>query len=218
MQTSDFSGQCILQLLSYYDSLAYPQKPFDVEYWQDVISKYYSAFGSHRQAIYNNKTQSDKSFQLRFPSLARFYHSHFKNGIRKIFMQSFEHAQEALPNGGFHVWSNKLYITYEFDDGIRVTAHGQLSVNFDEMQKIEHMFIKIKGWTEMIPRTLTEPRSPEQSRQSPKMSKKNLKQNQQRSWVPRSPVSEWGIPIQMIQFLEVSLLFPAWPNISTNLL
>ncbi|KAK5086406.1 hypothetical protein LTS08_004285 [Lithohypha guttulata] len=203
-QTQDFSGQCILQLLSYYDSLACPQRPYDLDYWQEVMAKYYSPLGSVRQQLYNAKTHSDKSFQLRYPSLARFYHSHFRHGIKKIFMQSFEHSQGALPNGGFHVWSKKLYVTYEYDDGVRIMTHGELNVNFDEMQKIEHLHVAVKGWTEFVPRAMLEPQSPEQSRQSPKLSKKNLPKAQPRPMLRRSPVNEWGVPPNMLQFLEIA--------------
>jgi len=214
-QSQDFSGQCILQLLSYYDALAYPTRPLDIEYWQEVISKYYSQAGSMRHQIFNNRTQSDKSFQLPYPSLARFYHSHFANGVKKMFMQSFEHALEPLTNGGYHVVSRKVYLTYEYNDGLRVTTHGTLSVNFDEMQKIEHLHIAIKGWTEYVPRALADgPRSPELSRQSPKLSKKNLQKSLQRPSIPRSPVIEWGIPQPLLQFLEVSQItyVPMYPS------
>lgn len=204
-QNQDFSGQWLLQLMSYYEALAYPKQPLDIEYWSEVMAKYYSPTGSMRQQIYNNKNQSDKSFQLQYPSLARFYYSHFANGVRKIFMQSFEHAQEQLPNGGYHVVSRKLYLTYEYADGLRVTTNGTLSVNFDEMQKIETLHIAIKDWTEYIPRGLADgSQSPEQTRQSPKMSKKNLPKSLQRPSIPRSPVIEWGIPQPLLQFLEVS--------------
>ena len=205
----DFTGQCTLQLLSLYDSLANPARPNDLGYWQDVMSKYFSEHGSLRQSFFSQRTQNDKSFQLQYPSLARFYHTHFKNGVKKIFMQSFEHMQDTLPNGGYQVWSRKLYITYEYSDGVRIMTHGQLNVNFDELQKIEHIYMKIHGWTEYIPRNLAMmPISPEQNRQSPKLTKKNLPKNQQRPQfnLPASPVGEWGFPAAIVQFLEVSLL------------
>lgn len=208
----DFIGQCLLQLMLYYDHLAAPQRPLDVNYWQEVMAKYYSPFASVRQQIWNSKTGTDKQYQLRYPSLARFYHSHFKNGIRKIHMQSFEHAQNALPNGGYHVWSKKLFVTHEYDNGTKVISYGTLNVNFDEMQKIESLFIGVKGWDEVIPRSLLEPpASPEQNRQSPKQSKKSLAKQQQQQIprpLPKSPVGTYGIPQGLQQFLEVSANLP----------
>lgn len=203
-QAQQFSGQCILQLMSYYDSLACPQRPYDIEYWQEATAKYFSPSGQLRQQLFNNKNQSDKSFLLRYASIARFFHAHFTYGIRRIYMQSFEHSQETLPHGGFHVWSKRLFVTYEYDDGVRITKHGALSVNFDDMQKIEFMHVAIRGWTEYIPRAILEPTSPEQTRQSPKLSKKNLPKNQNRVQLKRSPVLDWGIPYHLMQFLEVS--------------
>lgn len=203
-QAQQFSGQCILQLMSYYDSLACPQRPYDIDHWQETTAKYFSPSGQMRLQLFNIKSMSDKSFLLRYASIARFFHAHFTYGISKIYMQSFEHSQETLPHGGFHVWSRRMFLTYEYEDGVRICAQGHLSVNFDEMQKIEFMHIAIKGWTEYVPRTILEPVSPEQNRQSPKMSKKNLPKNQNRPQLKRSPVLEWGIPKHLMQFLEVS--------------
>lgn len=225
VQTQDFAGQCILQLLSYYDNLAYPAQPNDIEHWQEFVARYYSTSGSVRQQLYSVKTEKEKSFQITFPSLARFYHAHFKNGIKKMFMQSFEHTQEALPNGGFSVFSNKLHVTYEYNNGLKVVASGHLTVHFDDMQKIEHLRIGLERWTEYMPRTIVEEygRAVEQSRQSPKMTKKNLPKNQQQQQqqqrtptLPVSPVSEWGIPLQMLQFLEVSPRVPPSASIETD--
>jgi hypothetical protein len=205
----NFTGQCILQLLLYQDQLANPDRPNDLAYWEETIQKYFSPFGSIRQQLYNNKQGNDKSFQLQYPSLARFYYSHFTSGIKQILMQSFDHNQSKLPNGGIHIWSNRASLTYVFHNDLRVTTQGSLKVSFDEMQKIEHLFIATSGWTEYIPRHALQPASPEQNK-SPKLNK-NAKKNQQKApmptssspVIPASVVNDFGLPPHIVQFLEV---------------
>lgn len=202
-------GQCILQLIMYQDNLANPERPYELEYWEQTIARYFSQFGSMRQQLFSNKNGIDKSFQLQFPSLARYYHSHFAAGVRQILLQSYDHNQGKLPNGGVHIWSTNASLTYVFANDIRVTTTGQLRVIFDEYQKIDHLNISTSGWQEYIPRNaLMLPPSPEE-KQSPKINK-NVKRAQGKAAsttqpiIPSSGVGEWGVPNHIFQFLEVN--------------
>lgn len=203
-------GQCILQLIMYQDNLANPERPNDLDYWEQLIGRYFSPFGSLRQQFFSNKSGGDKSFQLQYPSLARYYHSYFASGVKQIFLQSYDHNQNKLPNGGVHIWSSNASLTYVFGNDIRVTTTGQLRVLFDEVQKIEHLNITSAGWQEYIPRNaLILPPSPE-VKQSPKITNKNVKRTQGKAAgpsampiIPSSGVGEWGVPQHISQFLEV---------------
>jgi len=202
----DSSGQCILQLNMYKDSLAYPERPNDLDCWEEIIRRFFSPFGYIRQQLFSNRGGGDKSFQLQFASLARFYHAHFASGVKQIILQSFDHNQSKLPNGGVHIWSTNASLTYVFHNDIRVITNGSLKVSFNEMNKIEHLNMCTSGWQEYIPRSaLTLPLSPDQ-KQSPKMSK-NIKRAQGKlapsSSIPSPVVGEWGVPNHVFQFLEV---------------
>ena len=59
VSNQEFAGGCILTLLSYYNILASPERPQDLDYWQEQMQKYYSPMGSIRQQIFNNKTKND---------------------------------------------------------------------------------------------------------------------------------------------------------------
>lgn len=214
---NDFTGQCILQLLLYQDTLANPERPDNIKYWEETIAKYFSELGSIRQQLYNNRLGNDKSFQLQYPSIGRFYYLHFTNGIKQILMQSFDHNQSKLPNGGTHIWSNKASLTYVFKNDVRITTTGSLKVSFDDMQKIEKLDISTSGWTEYLPRNLVTPPSPNQPKSSPKMGKnqkKPLPQPPKLSvpMIPESPVSDFGIPLLIQQFLEVCV--DAFPHVT----
>ncbi|KIW15744.1 hypothetical protein PV08_05794 [Exophiala spinifera] len=208
-------GQCILQLIMYQDTLANPDRPNDLDYWEQTISRYFSPLGSMRQQLFSNKNGIDKSFQLQFPSLARYYHTHFASGVKQILLQSFDHNQNKLPNGGVHIWSTNASLTYVFGSDIRVSTTGQLRVIFDEFQKIEHFNISTSGWQEYIPRSsLTQPASPEETKSSPKINK-NLKRAQGKAnapaqlIIPSSGVGEWGVPSHIFQFLEIAEVMTA---------
>ncbi|EXJ89477.1 hypothetical protein A1O3_02544 [Capronia epimyces CBS 606.96] len=208
-------GQCILQLIMYQDTLAAPDRPHDLDYWEQIIGRYFSPFGSIRQQLFSNKNGVDKSFQLQYPSLARYYHTHFASGVKQLLLQSYDHNQNKLPNGGVHIWSSNASLTYIFGNDIRVTTTGQLRVIFDDMQKIEHLNISTSGWQEYIPRNaLTQPPSPE-TKQSPKINK-NVKRAQGKAAalstqliIPSSGVGEWGVPNHIFQFLEIAEVMTA---------
>ncbi len=203
-------GHSILQLIMFQDSLASPERPNDLSYWEEIIRKYFASYGSLKQQFFNSKTQSDKYYQLQFPSLARFYHAHFGSGIRQILLQSYDHVQSRTAIGGTCVNSSSASLTYVFNNDIRVTTQGALLVMFDESNKIVRFDLSTHGWQEYIPRSiLLNPPSPDQ-KQSPKMNK-NIKKVQQqakqpnpRSDIPTAGISDFGVPTRLIGFLEVS--------------
>merc|ERR1711939_1161036 len=131
-----------------------------------------------------------------------------------ILLQSYDHNQNKLPNGGVHIWSTNASLTYVFGNDIRVTTTGQLRVIFDEFQKIDHLNISTSGWQEYIPRNaLLQPASPEETK-SPKVNK-NLKRAQGKAAgptqpiIPSSGVGEWGVPNHIFQFLEIAEVMTA---------
>ncbi len=205
-------GQCILRLIMYQDILANPERPNDLEYWEQLISQFFSPFGSLRQQFFSIRSGVDKSYQLQFPSLARYYHSYFAAGVRQILLQSFEHTQTKTGNGGVHITSSNASLTYVFDNDLRVTTSGQLRVLFNDLQVIEHMNISCSGWREYIPRdAVIQSLSSPEMKQSPKITNKNLKRPQGKAIVPptgpiipTAGVGEWGVPARIAQFLEVS--------------
>ncbi|OCT44219.1 hypothetical protein CLCR_00584 [Cladophialophora carrionii] len=211
-----FGGQCILRLIMYQDLLANPERPHDLEYWEHLIGQFFSPFGSLRQQFFSNKSGGDKSFQLQFPSLARYYHSYFAAGVRQILLQSYEHTQTKTANGGVHITSSNASLTYVFDNDLRVTTSGQLRVLFNDMQVIEHLNISCSGWQEYIPRNALLQTSSPEMKQSPKITNKNVKRTQGKGTgpimgpvIPSSGVGEWGVPQHISQFLEIAEVMTA---------
>jgi hypothetical protein len=208
MPKDSMSGAHILQLIMFQDALAAPERPNDLYFWEVIVTKYFASFGSLKQQFVNTRTGIDKSFQLQFPSLARYFHAHFGAGIKQILLQSYKHVSNRIPHGGTFVNSEDASLTHVYQNDIRITVSGQLSVLFDESNKIVRFDLSATGWQEYVPKTLLlQAQSPDQ-KQSPKMNK-NLKKVQQQGksgpeWnIPSSGVGEFGVPNRLIGFLEV---------------
>lgn len=208
-----FHGMAILQLLLFQDSLACPQKAMDIDWWAETIPKYFSPFGQLQIKLV--ASGHDKAFSLHMASLARFFHSHFAAGIKQIQLSSYDHVQNKSPTGQTIVQSTSASLTYVFGNDIRVTTTGSMLVLFDEFNKIIRFDLVTSGWTEYLPRAmataaLAAQRSPPQNvKQSPKASNKNVKKVQQQEpsehkvEAPSSGVTMYGVPPYVQQFLEV---------------
>jgi hypothetical protein len=213
-----FNGQCVLQLILFQDSLACPQKPTDMDWWNEQIAKYFSPLAQMKIQLCNAAGTADKAYLLQVASIARYYHSHFVCGVKQILLSSYDHKQTKQSNGETIVQSTTASLTYVFHNDIRVSTNGSLLVLFDEFSKIQRLDIMTSSWQEYIPRNLASnalnaARSPQQNqKQSPKMNK-NIKKLQQQNQpepvveVPSSGVKDWGIPNNVLQFLEVILTF-----------
>lgn len=204
---SGLNGQGILRLLMFQEQLCpSPERSSDLEYWEEFVRNHFSPFGVLRQQLHSEKTGNSKVFQIQFASLARFYHAHFTCGVKEMRMEPIGCTETKLPHGGCNVYSTKTYITYIYDNDIRVITDGWIQCNFDITNRIEHLSINTKGWTEYIPRGLwPSPDSPDQ-KQSPKTSKIAKKPQKQPvlSAAPSSGISEMGVPMHIVGFLEVS--------------
>lgn len=209
--STGLNGQGILRLLMFQEQLCPPpDKVHDLDYWETFVQSHFSPFGVLRQQLFNPKSGNDKSYQVQYASIARFYHAHFASGVREMRMEPVGCTETKLPHGGCNVYSPRTYVTYIYDNDIRVITEGSIQCNFDMANRIEHLSINTKAWTEYLPRILcASPESPDQ-KQSPKMSK-NSKRPQQKtsatpSALPSPSIGDMGVPAHIVQFLEVRLL------------
>ena len=197
----------ILRLILFQDSLANPSRPQDLDYWDGVIGKFFSPFGTLRHQFVQPETGTDKSFGLQYPSLARYLHTHFLNGIKQILLQSYEHLHANRPTGEVSVTSPNASLTYVFHNDVRVSTQGSLMVLFDEMNRITRLDISAAGWIEYLPRSVLIPTSPDQTKDGKTKGKKNQPQqnaNQAPHMVPLKSVGVWGVPNKIVGWLEVS--------------
>ena len=205
-------GLSILRLVQYQDHLGNPERPDELDYWENFVAKFFSPEGVLRQQVWNSKGKGDKTYRIEYPSLPRFYLAHFLGGITKIWMSVLGASEKALVHQGHHtVWSGTASTKYAYTNGTAVITFGEVKVNFDSENRIELLDITTSSWTEYIPRELVPPKSPPDQKESPKVNK-NLKRQQPKPApslpspsIPESRVGDYGVPRTLIQYLEVSL-------------
>ncbi|ODM16062.1 hypothetical protein SI65_08496 [Aspergillus cristatus] len=182
----------------------------DLLYWQEFVDRFYSPAGVLRQGVYNRQSGS-KQFEISTPALARYYLTQFNSGIRHIQMLVEAVRETASPSGGHIVESAKTSFIYWFTNDSQLFTNGRLRAYFDANHKIEMLDIVVMNHTEYLPRPqLQALEQAEQQKQSPRVSKNTGKRGQQRQantpsfTLPESMVTDHGVPIAVLSFLEVA--------------
>ena len=195
------------------------------------MDRFYAPEGVLRQGVYNPQSGA-KQFEVSTPALARYYLTQFTSGIRQIQMLVEGAHETPTPNGGHTVQSSRTSFIYWFTNDTRVCfstsssfnnafltqtaqlfTNGTLVAHFDVNNKIEILDIVVLNHTEYLPRhQLQALEQSEQQKQSPKVSKNMSKRAQQKQpssptiTLPESMVTNNGVPIAVMSFLEVRTL------------
>ncbi|KAI0171679.1 LIM-domain binding protein-domain-containing protein [Hypoxylon sp. FL1284] len=227
-------GQCLLKLLQFGEHLSGYQgakSKDDLSYWNSFVSQFFSPRGVFRVGLYyictdpTNEDHTDKQYEITQPALARYFHTHFASGIRRINL-TFERgiSDRPLPNGCHFIEYQKASMTWWFDNS-HVVATGTLRAQFDNEQKLDFLEFVTQGHEEYHSRKMIiEAAKPahvwgkewlrvngQDSRPSPEMSKKG-KTKQMKSPpnpppdidLPQSAVKQnIGITEAVFQFLEI---------------
>ncbi|KAI8958275.1 LIM-domain binding protein-domain-containing protein [Daldinia sp. FL1419] len=139
-------GHCLFRLIQLNEYLSsYPgsRPKDDVSYWNTFVSQFFSARGLFRTSLFHvgsdtgNEEHSDKQYEITQPALARYFHTHYESGIRKInltFEKGF--SDKPLPNGCHFIENQRSHLTYWFDNS-HVVATGVLRAQFDGEQKLD---------------------------------------------------------------------------------
>ncbi|KAL1954453.1 hypothetical protein VTO42DRAFT_1177 [Malbranchea cinnamomea] len=200
-----------LRLFSFAEYLSnYSRNPSaGLAYWQSFVEQFYSPAGVLRQGVWNAQTGT-KQFEILTPALARYYWTQFNSGIKHIQMIVENTVERDLPTGGQIVESPRSCFIYWFENGCQLVSQGSLRAQFDINGKIDMLDIATSGNTEYIPRhQLQRPESPDQTK-SPKAGKGANKKTQQKTssgqniTIPESMVTDDGVPVAVMRFLEVA--------------
>ncbi|KAI1371728.1 hypothetical protein F4677DRAFT_284600 [Hypoxylon crocopeplum] len=226
-------GHCLLKLLQFGEHLSgYPgSRKDDLSYWNSFVAQFFSHRGAFRLSLFYigtdpaNEEHADKQYEITQPALARYFHTHYESGIKRINL-TFEKGitDRPLPNGCHLIENQKANLTYWFDNS-HVVATGTLRAQFDSEQKLELLEFITQGHEEYHSRKMViEAAKPahnwvkdwlkvngQDSRLSPEMSKKG-KAKQMKSPpnpppdidLPQSAVKQnIGITEAVFQFLEI---------------
>ncbi|KAE8442046.1 hypothetical protein EG329_003903 [Mollisiaceae sp. DMI_Dod_QoI] len=243
-----FKGQCLMKLLQFSDhmsSFGVSSKPLssymangaqrlaaqgskqrdDINYWLTFVDRFFSSKGVLRHSLFILDETSNKQYEITFPALARYFHTHFESGVKNMQLSVEKGTEKELPNNGHYIESQKSSFTYRFDNGSQLVASGTLKAHFDAEQKIELLDFVTSSHEEFIPRAQVldaarplhewskEWRNlnpPADGKQSPEMNKKKSKPMKSPAQpppeidLPESKVSKMGITPLVFRFLEIA--------------
>ncbi|PBP23747.1 Topoisomerase II-associated protein PAT1 [Diplocarpon rosae] len=226
-QGEKYKGQCLMKLMQFSDHLSQfgvsldsqslhvfnktqrrdiqvSKQREDLAYWSNFVERFFSTKGVLRHSVWLVDETSNKQYEITFPALARYFHTHFESGIRNMQMVMERGTEKDLGNGHY-VESPKSSFVYWFDNGSQLVANGTLKAHFDVEQKIELLEFITSNHEEYIPRNQVlnaarpmhewgkewhKVNSPLDGKQSPEMNKKKAKTMKS----PPQPPPEFDIP------------------------
>lgn len=158
-QMRDLKGQCTLKLLSFAEHLnGFPgsKGKDDTQYWDNFVRMFFAENGVFRYTLPNTdeNEQSEKSYDITFHALPRFFHTQFDSGVKNIQLVM-DKTTELQPNNGRHVIENsKASMVYWFEGGSHIVATGTLRATFDPQQKMDLLEFITSSHEEYISRKL----------------------------------------------------------------
>jgi hypothetical protein len=143
-QGEKFKGQCLMKLMQFGDHLSsfgVSSRPLqaymangaqrlaaqaskqtdDLNYWLNFRDRFFSPKGVLRHSVWMVEDSSNKQYEIAFPALARYFHTHFESGIKNMQMIMEKGHEKELPNNGHYIESQKSSFVYWFDNGSQVS-------------------------------------------------------------------------------------------------
>lgn len=93
----------------------------DLNYWLNFRDRFFSPKGVLRHSVWMVEDSSNKQYEIAFPALARYFHTHFESGIKNMQMIMEKGHEKELPNNGHYIESQKSSFVYWFDNGSQVS-------------------------------------------------------------------------------------------------
>lgn len=138
-----FKGQCLMKMMVFGDSLAsfsQSSKPLeaytangaqrlaaqsmkqqeDLGYWFQFVNRFFSPKGVLRHSVFVTGENTNKQYEITFPALARYFHTHFESGVTNMQLIMEKGIEKELPNNGHYIESQKSSFVYWFDNGSQV--------------------------------------------------------------------------------------------------
>jgi hypothetical protein len=143
-QGEKFKGQCLMKLMQFGDHLSNfgvsskslqsymangaqrlaaqgAKQRDDLSYWLNFVDRFFSPKGVLRHSVFTTDDNSNKQYEITFPALARYFHTHFESGVNNMQMIMEKGSEKELPNSGHYIESQKSSFVYWFDNGTHVS-------------------------------------------------------------------------------------------------
>ncbi|KAM5382838.1 hypothetical protein ACJZ2D_002229 [Fusarium nematophilum] len=224
-------GQCLLKLMQFSEHLSgFPGSKArdDLSYWNTFVMRFFSPNGVFRHSLHITDTEetTDKQYEIAYPAIARYFHTHFGSGVKNMqLIMDKGVIDRPLPGDCHCIENSKASLVYWFETGSHLVASGTLRAQFDAEQKIELFEFLTTSQEEYISRRqVIEAAKPahmwmkewhktnSQDGKSPELSKKGkgrqLKSPQTQPPevlvdLPDSAVNSKGVTEAVFQFLEI---------------
>lgn len=93
----------------------------DLGYWGNFVERFFSPKGVLRHSVFVTDELSNKQYEITFPALARYFHTHFESGVRNMQMILEKGSEKELPHGGHYIESQNSSFVYWFDNNSHVS-------------------------------------------------------------------------------------------------
>lgn len=105
-------------------SAARGNRDSELGYWTQFVRAFFSQKGVLRHSVHvYGEGGTDKQYEITFPALARYFHTHFDSGVRNMqLIMEKGTMDKPLPDGGHYVENPRSSIVYWFDNGSHVSG------------------------------------------------------------------------------------------------
>ncbi|KAL2753759.1 hypothetical protein ACRALDRAFT_2029519 [Sodiomyces alcalophilus JCM 7366] len=151
-------GNCLLKLMQFSECLSdFPgsKGKDDLSYWNTFVAQFFSPRGVFRHSVHitDVEDQTDKQYEITYPALARYFHTHFDSGVKNMqLIMEKGTTDRTLPPNGQWIENTRSSWIYWFEGGSHLVATGTVRAHFDNDQKIELFEFITSGHEEYISR------------------------------------------------------------------
>lgn len=96
----------------------------DTSYWDDFVRRFFSQKGIFRHIIRQAEAgePNDKQYEITYPALARYFHTHFDSGVKSMqLVMAQGTTDKILPDDCHWVENTRASLTYWFEDNSHVS-------------------------------------------------------------------------------------------------
>ena len=97
----------------------------DLQYWQSFVAEFFTDDGVYRTHLWelsDNRASPSHAHEIMMPVLARYFWMQFNSGVERMQICINDAKPKELPNGGYHVESERSTFTYWYESGSQVST------------------------------------------------------------------------------------------------
>ncbi|POR31952.1 Adhesion defective protein 1 [Tolypocladium paradoxum] len=151
-------GQCLLKLMQFSEHLSgFPgaKGKDDLSYWNTFVARFFAPNGVFRHSVHISDAEDtmDKQYEIAYPAIARYFHTHFGSGVKSMqLIMDKGVTDRLLPGDCQFIENSRASLVYWFETGSHLVATGILRAQFDAEQRLELFEFLTTGHEEYISR------------------------------------------------------------------